>query len=547
MATTYSVCRFPRLQIRQLFLLLVLLGSCWLTAEADDAADIAETPPEVGIDDFIRRKWQQKGIVPAQRCDDRTFARRVYLDLAGRIPTRSELATFLEDARAEKRSQLIDTLLASEDYVQHIADVFDVELMGRVGTGKYTERVKHGWRAFLEDVVRRDRPWNEVTREILLARPTAADEAGAVWFLYERNNQHQAIAEAIAPAFFGIRVECAQCHDHMLVDEIKQAHYWGLVAFFGRGKNQQTKNGPRVVESAIGGFSEFASIDGETAPNRLTFVLAKTVSERRPKKGEKQQDSENLYVAGKLPNEPRVPLFSRRQRFVDEVVAGHPLIARAMVNRLWKMMLGRGLVHPHDEMDSAHPASHPALLDFLTRDFERNEQRIRATLRRIALSDVYQLDSARPQDANDPALFTHYLERRLTAEQLARSFQLAVRDTWRQDDPMVNALRAQFPAVLPDDTNVSVGDALFLSNNAQVESLIRTETDENHLLRRLAALPHARARVERLFEVVLSRLPDQEEAKVLLAYLQQRPTAQQQALEQAVWSLLTSAEFCMNH
>lgn len=547
MATRLAVCHSAGLRIGQACLFMALLANLPVAVQADDAAQLAEAPPEVGIDELIRRKWRREEVVSAPRCDDRTFVRRVYLDLAGRIPTPSEVATFLTDGRSGKRDHLVDALLASEDHVQHVADVLDAELMGRAAADKYAERTQFGWRRYLEDVVRRDRPWNEVTREILLARPSAAGEAGSVWFLYERNNQHQAIAEAIAPAFFGIRVECAQCHDHMLVDEIKQAHYWGLVAFFGRGKNQQTKNGPRVVESAIGGFSEFASIDGSTAPNRLTFVFAPTVAEQRPAKGEKQEDSDKLYVAGKLPNDPRVPVFSRRQRFVDEVLSEHPLVARAMVNRLWKMMLGRGLVHPHDEMDSSHPASHPVLLDWLARDFETNGYRMRSLLRRLALSDVYQLASARPKGVNDPALFAHYLERRMTAEQLARSFQMVIQGAFQNDAPLVHAFRKQFPAVLPDETSASVSEALFLSNSTQVETLIRTTTDERHLLRRLAALPDDRARVERLFEVAFARLPDEEETNVLVTYLEKRAAERMRALEQAVWSVLTSAEFCMNH
>ena len=203
------------------------VAHCAAAEVEERLTDRAEAPPAVQINHFIRNAWKRQGVTPASRCDDRTFVRRVYLDLAGRVPTVSEVETFLADRRLSRRTHLVDVLLASEDHVEHMADVLDVELMGRAGPGKQAERVKHGWRRYLKDAIRKDRPWNEVTREILLARPQSKDESGAVWFLYERNNQHQAIAESIAPAFFGIRVECAQCHDHMLVDEIKQAHYWG--------------------------------------------------------------------------------------------------------------------------------------------------------------------------------------------------------------------------------------------------------------------------------------------------------------------------------
>ncbi len=175
---------------------------------ADVPVPITESRPTQQINQLISQSWAKHGIEPAGRCSDRTFVRRVFLDLAGRTPTGTEIDTFLADQRDDKRQRLVDRLLHSEDYVQHFADVFDVLLMGRADEGKYTERRKHQWRSYLEDVFRQNRPWNEVVNEILLARPDDPGKRGSVWFLYERNNQYQAIAEAVAPAVFGIRIEC---------------------------------------------------------------------------------------------------------------------------------------------------------------------------------------------------------------------------------------------------------------------------------------------------------------------------------------------------
>ena len=311
------------------FAFAVLIAAWHAHATASEQHENAAPQATQQINHFVAKGWQDRGIVPAQRCSDRTFVRRVYLDLAGRVPTVTEVEVFLGDRRQDKRVQLIDLLLGSEDYVQHFADLFDALLMGRTEEYRYAQRVKHQWRAYLEDVFRSNRAWNEVVAEILLARPSNQQRRGAVWFLYERDDKHQAIAEAVAPAFFGIRVECAQCHDHMIADEIKQEHYWGLVAFFNRGKNENTKNGPRVAESAIGGFSEFANLMGDSSPNRLSFVAAPTIAEPRPAKDEKQQDGDELYVPASLPGDPRVPKFSRRQKFVEEIVQGHALVPRA--------------------------------------------------------------------------------------------------------------------------------------------------------------------------------------------------------------------------
>ena len=318
------------------------------------------------------------------------------------------------------------------------------------------------------------------------------------------------------------------------------------MAFFNRGKNQQTGNGPRVAESAIGGFSEFADISGGTTPNLLTFVGATTVEEARPPRKEKQQDSDALYAVAKVNGDPRVPRFSRRQRFVDDVVEGHPLVARAMVNRLWAVMMGRGLVHPHNEMDSAHPASHPGLLDFLVADFQQHGQSMRRTLRRIALSEAYQRSAKRPDSVEDPSAFAYYLERPLTAEQWARSTQLVLRGEYRNDDAIVALAREQFPDVLPHSTAVSIADALFLSNNEQFAAYLRASRDKQHLLGRIANVENNTSRIQLMFETILSRPADEQELVVLRAYADKRGS-NSSAWTNVAWSLLTSAEFRFNH
>ena len=257
----------------------------------------------------IREQWQTSNVVAATDCKKPQFVRRLYLDLAGRIPTPNEVQSFINDDGPDKDVVLVDQILQSEDYVQHFADVFDTLLMGRTQPNKYNERRKHQWRSWLDNVFRENRPWNDVVVEMLLARPNSEDDRGAVWFLYERNNDHQKMAESIAQAIFGIRIECAQCHDHMIATEIKQAHYWGLVAFFNRSTNQKTPSGPRVAESAIGGFSEFANLEGTSTPNLLTFFWhrrrRRSSSFNRQKNG-RQERTLRPCQSGKGSTSPRI-------------------------------------------------------------------------------------------------------------------------------------------------------------------------------------------------------------------------------------------------
>jgi hypothetical protein len=115
-----------------------------------------------------------------------------------------------------------------------------------------------------------NRPWNETVRGCVGGTGEAPESKGASWFLYERRNNHQGIAEAVAPVVYGTKIDCAQCHDHPLAREIKQAHYWGLVAAFNRSKN--VDGGNVVGESAIGGFINFTNLKKESQPAVVTLL-----------------------------------------------------------------------------------------------------------------------------------------------------------------------------------------------------------------------------------------------------------------------------------
>lgn len=526
----------------------------------DDAPIAAphETRPDlaIAIDAALEQAWNDAGIAPADEIGDDVFVRRVYLDLAGRIPSLDERAAFLNNPSSDRREALLTTLLASDDHALHMADVFDVLLMGRASGRRTRERHEHGWRAWLETAFRENRPWNEIAETMLLARPATPADNAATWFLYERDNDYQKIAEAVAPAFFGFRIECAQCHDSMTASEVEQAHYWGLVAFFNRGKNEMTGQGPRIVESAIGGFSEFADIEGTSSPNLLSFLESETVEELRPAPDAEQPDSDDLYQLAARDGEPREPIFSRRQRFVEDIVRDHPLFARAMVNRLWAMLMGRGLVHPFDEMDSAHSVSHPELLDLLADDFREHGHDIRRTLLAIASTRAYQRVARKPVGVEDPATFAWYLERPLSAEQFARSLHLALLGTSHVSLETLEPIRRAMPDVMPDENVTGIAEPLFLSNGSPLLDLIQQASQPPHPLATIATLPSAADVSSQLFLATLGREPTPEEATTIAAFLT-RPDASAASaipppidlgrLRDLTWAVVTSAEFRFNH
>jgi len=378
----------------------------------------------------------------------------VTLDLIGRIPTPDEMRAFLYDANPDKRTALVDKLMASDEAARNFREIWDALLLGRRGNRREDRRRDGGWYAFLEGAYKEGRPWDEVVRSMIAARPERPADKGAIWFLYERRNEHQQIAEAIAPVIYGTRIDCAQCHDHPLAGEIKQAHYWGLVAAFNRSKNVEGRT-PAVAESAAGGFMNFTNLKKESQPAVMAMLTGRAIEEPR---AEKDADSPDKYVDAKAA--VKVPKFSRRAALADAVTRDNPLLARSFVNTTWALLMGRGIVDPVDEMNSKHPPSHPEMLDWLAADFATHHYDVRRLIRGIVLSRAYHLAAWNGPNAPSADAFAAAAEKPLTAEAIARSARIASGRA-PDDDSLRRALVDRFPDVLPrhaavDDPAVDV-------------------------------------------------------------------------------------------
>jgi hypothetical protein len=468
----------------------------------------------------------------------------------------------------------VDSLLANPEHAKHLREIFDVVLMGRRGADFENQRVNNQWYDFLESSFRENRPWNQIVRELIVARPAANQKRGSVWYLYERQNNPQAMAEAVAPMVFGVQIKCAQCHDHMVAREIKQAHYWGMVAAFNRSKNVDSATGLGLAESAIGGFSSFANLKKESQPAFLSFFNGRRVEEEWPKEGEKEIDAPEKYVVPppkekERPNAPATPKFSRREALADAVTQNNPLLARAYVNRLWALLMGRGIVHPVDLMDSKHPASHPELLDWLAVDFEKSGYDTRRLVRNLVLTKTYQLDSrppAKPKPSKSTAAaksrkdnpaplpgesFTRSIEKPLSAEQLFRSLLVATGNppdasgkiAGRPEAELRRAFVKEFPDLFAAEYNASLQQALFLSNSPIFDTLL--EPRDGNLVSRLSTLAKPEDQVLEAFLAVYGRKPDAEEQTAALGFL--KSATSKNPSKQLLWALLTSSEFQVNH
>lgn len=485
------------------------------------------------VDTLLAEGWIARGLQPAAPVDDQLWCRRVYLDLVGRIPSPEEIDAFVALPAEERRSSLVDRLLGSEAYVVRMRELWDVFLMGRPKRDNHEDRRKQqGWWGFLEEAFRKNRPWNETVRDLLVARGDAPESKGASWFLYERRNEHQAMAEAVAPVVYGTRIDCAQCHDHPLAREIKQAHYWGLVAAFNRSKN--IDGGNQVAESAVGGFINFTNLRKESQPAIVTLLNGRVVSEERPAAGAKEEDADDRYVDPKA--KPRVPKFSRRAAFAEAATQDNPLLARAFVNRTWAVLFGRGLVHPVDEMNARNAPSHPELLDWLAADFARNGHDVRRFVRGLVLSRAYGL----ARGTGPAEAFASAMERPLTAEQLARSWRVAAGEA-PDDDALRRAATAALPDVLPREYNATFQQAQFLAHAPGLAELLKPEG--SGIVPRLAAMKEPTARVHEAFRRTYGRQADADELAAALALADGTDTSAGASSRDLLWALMTSAEF----
>ena len=326
---------------------------------------------------------------------DADFVRRIYLDLTGMIPPAAEVRAFLADQSADKRVKLIDQLLAGPHYPRHMATVFDVTWMER----RRDQHVKEDeWLKYLHDSFAANKPYDQLVREVLSSDGADPATRAAAKFVLDREAEPNLLARDVGRIFFGKDLQCAQCHDHPLIDDYYQADYHGLLAFFSRtaifvGKDKDKKNLPAVLMDAAEGEVNFQSVfDPAAKGNTLPKVPGgKQLEEPRFKVAE-------AYVVAPAKEVRHVPKYSRRAQLAAQIGPQNRPFNRNIVNRLWAQMMGRGLVEPVDLHHSANPPTHPQLLEMLADEFVAMKYDIRAFVRELALSQTYQRSIDLPGD-----------------------------------------------------------------------------------------------------------------------------------------------------
>lgn len=528
------------------------------------AAHYARLPRNNFIDAISWDHFQQLGLYPSAPASDAEFLRRASLDAIGRLPTVEEAREFLgltpddtmarpagtEDrskqglgpvpaAPTSRRHALIDRLLDDPAYADYWANKFaDLLRPNPDRVGVKSVLLLDQW---LREQFRANRPYDEFAREIVTAEGSNHRAGPAV--IYRDRREPPELASMFSQVFLGVRMECAKCHHHPS-EKWAQEDFYQLAAFFGSVKQKGAGLSPPISA----GTETFYFAPGGAVKHPVTDAV----------------------VAPKAPDAPRPSLAGEkdpREAFAAWLTAAdNPFFARAIVNRVWAVFFGRGLVEPVDDFRISNPCANQKLLDALAQDFVAQGHDLKHLMRTIMRSHLYQLGSE-PNETNlaDTRNFSRSYRRRLPAEVLMD----AVRDatgvpdtlpalpvgsramqTWnyRIESPLLDAFgRPNSSSDCPceRDTRMSVVQSLHLMNATTIQAKLGHKTGR---VRRLAERDLSPAQiVAELYLAALGRLPDEHESNLAIDVFQREGTGWQTAAEDVLWALLNSPEFIFNH
>ena len=496
------------------------------------------------IDRVFEDSWKAEGVVPSSRSSDSEFLRRLHLDLSGRIPAVSELRDFLDNKSKDKRSAVVEQILDSPAFVRHLTTEWRNALIPQASSQPQFRNLIPGFEAWLWKHISEDRSYDQIVREIITTKlnvnngPALASTTSPDAFFVVRDLKPENLAAGTARAFLGVRLDCAQCHDHPF-DKWSQQQFWNMAAFYA-------------------GFSR-PEADTESAAMMVNTV--EDTSRHSIQITGTDQSVEAIFLTGHQPDW-NSSNSNPRELLADWIVNdNNPYFAQMAVNRLWAQFFGRGIVDPVDDFSDNNPPSHPQALRILTNQFVASRYNLKHIVRVITATKIYQL-SSRQTDASqqDPSHFARSVLRGMTPEQLFDSLAEAVGfyQPYRSDNPFVvdsNSPRARFldlfrdSAESPLDRETTILQALAMMNGDFIASA--TDTDESRTLKAIADFPAMKSpeKLETLFMASLSRKPTSDEQLRLVKYLNSGGATNEstEALADIFWVLLNSSEFLLNH
>jgi len=486
------------------------------------------------VDRLVDIKLRQLQYLPADRCNDSEFLRRVYLDITGLLPPVEVARRFLENKDPLKRSQLIDQLLDQPEYAKFWALKWGDWL--RLTSKRIGDDAVFKYHRWIENAIRDNMPYDQFARELLSASGSNLVNPPANF--YRTATDTQECVETFSQVFLGARLQCAKCHNHPF-ERWTQDNYYGLAAFFDRVQRKKTA---RAGETFV-----WYNDSGEVV---------------QPRTGQSMKPWLPVQGSQEIPNEQ-----DRRGTLVEWLTqSGNPFFAKMEVNRMWGELFARGIVDPIDDFRDSNPPSNSELLDWLAEQFVSHHFDRKHMLRIILNSRTYQASYRAPTGSEDgPMYFSHQEPRLLSAEQLLDAINQVTgladplgslpESTRATQLPATDLVKLDFLKVFGQPERASVcaceravesnlGMAIEFFNGPFIHQKLRNEKNRFRL-----AMADGKSDPEiiaDLYMVALSRAPEPVELELAQKQIALRGD-RAAGLEDICWALLNTDEFLFQH
>ena len=484
------------------------------------------------IDKLVHDKLKKLRIEPSGLCDDTTFARRVFLDITGLLPTPDELARFLISTLANKRELLVDELLERKEFTEMWVLKW-AELLQMRSDNQVSRKAMMQYFGWLQEKIGKNTPTNEWVRELLSANGGTFKNPATNYYQIERDIVK--VTENAAQVFMGMRIQCAQCHNHPF-DRWTMDDYYGFASFFTQIGRKGTEDQREIIV--------FNNIGGEL---------------NHPVRGKPMKPK---FLGGA---EPDLAGKDRRQVLADWLASPeNPYFAKNLANIVWSHFFGQGIINETDDVRISNPASNQELLDEMAKRFTDYKYDFKKLVKDICASRTYQLAS-QPAKSNeaDTRNFARGPIRRIRAETMLDiitqatdtknkfpGLPLGARAVQIGDGTISTYFLTTFGRPMRDTVcscevrlEPTLSQSLHLMNGETVAGKISAG---NLVGKMLQEKKPANLIIETIFLRALSRAPRPEEMTKLLAAVEANPN-KQQALEDVFWAVMNSREFMFNH
>lgn len=508
------------------------VGSQFLVLPKGLQFNYPEEPEANYIDTLVGNKLKKLRMAPSEVCDDETFVRRVYLDIIGVPPTQEEAVAFLDSKDAAKRAKVIDELLGRKEFTELWVNKW-AELLQIRSSQQVSYKSMFLFYNWLTEQISKNVPMDKMVQELLGANGGTFKNPPTNF--YQQTTDKLVLTENVAQVFMGMRIQCAQCHNHPF-DRWTQDDYYGFVAFFSQIGRKGTDDYRETVIFNSGG--------GETRhPVGNRVMPPKFLGDEAPD----TKGKDRRVILAEWLASPRNPFF-----------------ATSFVNRVWAHFYGVGIVDPVDDFRVSNPASNPELLDELAKRFTESNYDLRKIVRDICNSRTYQRSTKRNEsNQSDEKNFAHANLRRIQAESLLDTITLVTSTKDKFNGLPLGSRAVQIadggystyflttfgratretPCSCEVKMEPTLSQALHLLNGNTVNSKIRSGGVIEELLKTEKT---TEGQISSLYLRCFARRPSNEEIEKVKKAIALEPDPKK-AMEDLFWALLNSREFLFNH